>query len=93
MSLELKDYLRVHKEGLTLKVKVQPRAKKKGFLGTLGDEGQGDIIRWGVSSPPEKGKANEELLEGLSKALQISNKKLSILSGEHHRTKVVLIRR
>lgn len=82
----LKRHLKQHKLGQTLQIKVQPRSRKKGFLGV-----QGEIVRWGVLSPAEDGKANDELITDLSKALKVPKATLSIIKGATHRLKVVLV--
>lgn len=84
--MDVKEFLKIHRLGHTITIKVTPRAKTTGFLGS-----QGETVKWGVSSPPEDGKANEELIKSLAKALGIPKRNISILSGEQHRTKVLLI--
>ncbi len=44
-----------------------------------------------VHSPPEGGKANQELLEILAKALGVPKSELSLVSGEKSRNKVVAL--
>ncbi|WP_457678072.1 DUF167 domain-containing protein [Thermovibrio sp.] len=44
-----------------------------------------------VTAPPEKGKANEALIELLSKRLKVPKRSISIVSGQTSRVKRVFI--
>ena len=77
----------VHKDGVTLKIRVIPKT------GTIGPRGVSDgHLKWGVSSVPEDGKANKELIVAISKLLKIPKSEIEILSGESSRNKVLLLR-
>ena len=65
-------------------VKVVPRSSKAEVLGK-----EGDVIKVKVTSPPEGGKANKELLEVLSKWLGVKKSKVKIVSGETSRKKLI----
>jgi uncharacterized protein (TIGR00251 family) len=73
-------------EGLILKVKVAPRARREGVLGLLGDS-----LKVAVSAVPEKGKANQRLLQVLAQALQLPEHRLQLLTGHGDRHKRVRI--
>lgn len=62
------------------KIKVIPNAKKNEVI----QEGERIVVR--VTSPPEKGKANKEVIKILSKYF---NSKVRIISGEKNREKFI----
>jgi uncharacterized protein (TIGR00251 family) len=73
-------------DSLTLKVKVEPRSSKSEIVGSYGDG-----IKVKLTSPPVEGKANKELLEVLSKELNVRKKDIEIISGHSSKNKVVRI--
>ncbi|HMQ80545.1 MAG TPA: DUF167 domain-containing protein [Ignavibacteria bacterium] len=44
-----------------------------------------------VSVPPEKGKANEKVIELLAKELKIAKSRISLIRGESSREKLFLV--
>jgi uncharacterized protein (TIGR00251 family) len=70
----------------TISVRVIPRASKAGIAGT-----RGDAILIRLTAPPVEGAANAELIEVLAKALDVSKRAVSIVSGERGRQKRVRI--
>jgi hypothetical protein len=54
-------------------------------------EVNGDEIKIGIQSEPQKGKANKELLEKISKHFKISKSSIRIISGEKSRKKIIEI--
>lgn len=71
---------------MMLKIKVTPNAKQNAIVGF-----QGDILKIKLHATPEKGKANELLIEFLSKELRIPKSNIRILSGHTSRLKKVEI--
>ncbi len=67
----------------TITVKVKPGAKKRGILET----GEGLIVH--LTSPPEKGKANEELIEVLSEYFRTAKSNINIKKGKSSRIKII----
>lgn len=59
-----------------LQIKVVPGASSSGIAGWLGD-----ALKIRVSAPPEKGKANKEVLALLSEVLQVPLSSLKISRG------------
>ena len=49
----------------------------------------GDALRVRVNAPPVEGAANEAVVEVLAKALGVAKRRVSIVSGERSRSKVV----
>lgn len=75
------------KEGIALRVRVQPRASRAGIEGVVGK-----ALRVRLNSPPADGKANIELIELLSDALQIRKSDITIIKGHASRDKLIAIR-
>ncbi|MBK1648699.1 DUF167 family protein [Rhabdochromatium marinum] len=65
-----------------LRVRVQPRARRDGFAEPLGE-----AIKLQLRAPPVDGKANASLIAFLAKAFGVSRAEVTLLSGEHSRTK------
>ena len=81
--------LRDHPEGCTLSVRVQPGARKTAFLGLSAD---GARWRIAIAAPPVENAANHALLRFLSDHFALSRASVLLLSGEHGRDKVILLR-
>jgi uncharacterized protein (TIGR00251 family) len=73
-------------EGVTLRVRVQPRASKD----ALGGEREGALVVR-LSAPPVEGAANEALARFLGKALGIAPSAVRILKGLTSRQKLVAV--
>jgi len=71
-------------DGVTLTVKVVPRASKPGL--SVDDDG---TLRARLHSPPVEGAANEELIAMLAAAFGSPRRAVTILGGAHSRTKRV----
>ena len=56
--------------------KVVPGSSRTVLAGILGD-----MLKIKISSPPEKGKANKEVIEYLTKVLGVKKNCVSIISG------------
>ena len=78
--------LREHLEGVLLSVRVQPGSRKSGILGVHGTQ-----LKVAVHAPPEKGKANEALVEVLAKTLGLRKKQIVLQQGATNQNKVVLL--
>jgi uncharacterized protein (TIGR00251 family) len=72
--------------GLTINVRVIPRAGKSGVAGT-----RGDALLVRLQAPPVDGAANEELIAVLAEALGVPKRQLSIVSGARSRQKRVAL--
>ncbi len=77
--------LKTHKEGLLIHVKVTPGASRAAV-----SMNNPEALTVRLTSAPVEGKANKELIRLLAKALGVAPSRLSILSGETSRRKVVL---
>lgn len=69
-----------------ISLRVHPNAAENRVMGFA--EG---VLQVRVSAPPVKGKANQELIAFLSKALGVGKGSLSILKGHTSRNKVIAI--
>ncbi len=73
-------------QGYILKLHVVPGARQTAVAGLHGDR-----LKVKVASPPEKGRANQELLEFLARSLKVPLKDVRLTSGAASRAKVVAV--
>jgi uncharacterized protein (TIGR00251 family) len=78
--------LRATADGVTLRVRVQPRASKDALSG----EREGALVVR-LTAPPVEGKANEALARFLGKALGVAPSAVRVRSGTTGRNKVVSV--
>jgi uncharacterized protein (TIGR00251 family) len=72
---------------MILTVKVTPNARANSL------EGMHDgVLKVRIKAPPDKGKANEELVAFLADLLQVAKSQISILSGHAGRLKRIEIK-
>lgn len=67
-------------------IKVSPGSSKSAFSGI-----ETGILKIKLNSPPVDGKANEECVRLLSKALKVSKTSITILSGEKSKLKRIQV--
>jgi uncharacterized protein (TIGR00251 family) len=69
---------------MTLRVRVQPRARKNALAGRIEQE-------WKLllTAPPIEGRANQACIEFFSRALGIPQSRVRLVSGEKSRHKVL----
>jgi len=67
-----------------LRLRVAPGARRSEIVGR-----HGDAWRVRVTAPPDRGRANEEVLEVLAAALDVRPRQLRLVSGASSRDKVV----
>jgi len=79
-------WLRVGNDFVTIEVVVRPSSPRREVLRT---DARGIVIA--IASPPERGKANDELIRLIAKLAQVPRSAVAILSGETSRRKVVKI--
>jgi uncharacterized protein (TIGR00251 family) len=73
-------------DGCTLTLRIQPGAKKNAVLTP-----HGDALRIALTAPPVDGKANEALITFIAEALSLPRARISLLSGQTSRSKVLRI--
>jgi uncharacterized protein (TIGR00251 family) len=69
-----------------LNVKVVPGSSRDQIVGWLGD-----ALKIKVMAPPEKGRANEAVVEILAEKLDISTDDIEVVSGHSSTSKVIAI--
>ena len=74
-------------EGVVIAVRVKPRARRAGLLGR-----HDDGIKVAVRAAPERGRANDELIEVLAAALAVRRDQVEIVAGTGSQHKQVRIR-
>jgi uncharacterized protein (TIGR00251 family) len=71
---------------VTIQVVARPGSSRRGIMRHDPD---GLVIA--LNSPPEKGKANGELIDLFARALRVPRSTVTIVRGQHGRRKTVLI--
>lgn len=71
-------------DGVTVKVKVQPRAAKNEIYGIMED-----ALRVRLTSPPVDGEANAACTAFLGHFFRIAKSKVTIINGHTSRTKTI----
>ena len=74
-----------------LSVKLTPKASKNAIQGWASDADGKRFLKCSVTAVPEKGKANEALIELLSKEWKLPKKAFSLIRGETDRLKLFKI--
>ena len=75
------------KNGIIIIVRARPGAKQTKMLGEYDG-----AVRIALAAPPEKGKANKELVRFLAKEFEVTQTDIEITGGETSKDKRVLIR-
>lgn len=75
-----------HPNGVVIKVKARPGARRNAFAG-LHD----GALRVDVTAAPEKGKANEAIIALLAKHFQLSKSRIELLSSSANPQKKFLL--
>ena len=73
--------------GAALAIRVTPRASRNEIVEILPD----NTIKIRLTAPPIDGKANEALIEFLSKVLSVPKTRIDIVAGQTGRDKLVTI--
>jgi uncharacterized protein len=74
---------------MTLRVKVIPRSARSELAGELAD----GTLKVRIAAPPEKGKANAELVRLLAAHFNVAPSDIEILSGHSASLKLVRVNR
>jgi uncharacterized protein (TIGR00251 family) len=73
--------------GTLVRVIVRPNSKEKEFIAEVSPE----AIIINLKGPAREGKANSELLKGLSKVLKVSTADIRLVAGYKSKEKTVLL--
>lgn len=84
--MNLKEFIKLEIWENFFEFKIVPNSKNTKFVGFYGDK-----FKLKISSPPENNKANNEIIDYLSKNLEINKKNISIISWEHSTLKMIKI--
>ncbi len=82
----MSSYVSETKEGVILRVQVQPRASRDEIVGL-----HGDALKIRINAAPVAGAANKQLLKFLAKKLRIPRNHLCLQSGGRSRAKHIAI--
>jgi len=73
-------------DGVTFAVRVLPRSSRNEIVG----ESEG-VLKIKLTAPPVEGAANKALVEFLSGKLKVAKSRISIVTGQSGRSKVVAV--
>ena len=71
---------------MIIRLKVVPSSSRDQIVGWLGD-----ALKIKVAAPPEKGKANQAVIQLLARTMRIETAAIRVLSGESSPNKIVEI--
>ncbi|MGN6547330.1 MAG: DUF167 domain-containing protein [Aureliella sp.] len=72
--------------GVILPVRAQPGARREGIVGE-----QAGALKVAVTAPPDRGRANEAIIEVLADSLGVAKSSITLLSGPTSRQKKFLL--
>jgi uncharacterized protein len=72
--------------GVTLSVRLHPRAKRNAITGEVGD-----ALKISLTAPPIDGRANEACIAFLAEVLNVPRSSITITSGQSSRNKGIRI--
>ena len=78
--------MRVANDEVMFEVTARPGASRRGVIGVSGDR-----LVVAVHSPPDKGKANDELIDYLAREMRVPRSALLIVRGVTSRRKTIRI--
>ena len=84
----LRPFFRVDGNGMTVALKVQPKASRDAILGVV-ETPDGWALKVAVTAPADKGKANAAVVALLAKAFGLAKRDVTLTLGETDRRKVV----
>ncbi len=80
------EWLREREGGVLISVRVQPKASRNRH------SIEGEKLKVWITSPPVEGKANEALVEYISKIIGVKKSSVVIEKGEKSREKLLFIK-
>ena len=78
--------MRVSIDEVVVEVTARPGASRLGVIGVSGDR-----LIIAINSQPDKGKANDELIEYLAREMRVPRSALLIVRGEKSRHKTIRV--
>jgi uncharacterized protein (TIGR00251 family) len=79
-------WMRVSIDEVVLEVTARPGASRRGVVGVSGGR-----LAIAIHSKPEKGEANDELIEYLAREIRVPRSAIMIVRGESSRRKTIRI--
>lgn len=79
-------WYQIRENGVSVSIRVQPRASRNEICGVLGDE-----LKIALTSPPVDGEANKACIEFLAKLFSCPKKSVVIESGFTGRSKRIFL--
>jgi hypothetical protein len=76
---------------MKIRIRVTPNAGRSEISGWEVDPAAGRVLRVRVAAPPVEGKANNELRDLLSKALQVPKSQVTLDKGGSGRVKTFVV--
>jgi uncharacterized protein (TIGR00251 family) len=83
---------RIVPDGVRVRLKVTPKAKRNQFGGLLDEPDGGKALKVQVTAAPESGKANEAVIALMAQEWGVAKSAISVVSGATDRRKLVEIR-
>ncbi len=87
MTLEFKT---IFTPNSTIRIKVKPGAKQNSINGFIEIDGY-SYLKISIKQIPEKGKANDEIINFLSSLVKVPKSKIQIVSGQKAQYKIIKI--
>ena len=75
------------REGIRLRIRVQPRATQNQVIGV-----HGDALKVRITSPPVDGAANKQCVQFIAKYMGLSRSAVELVSGASSRNKTIHLR-
>jgi uncharacterized protein (TIGR00251 family) len=76
-------------DGVRIRLRVQPRARRNRVGGLAPEADGGTALRVAVTAPPEDGKANAAVVGQLAEAWKLPKSSLSVVAGAADRRKTI----
>ncbi len=73
-------------DGVTFSVRISPRASRSAINGT-----HAGALKVSIAAPPVDGEANTALCSFLAAALGVPKRNVTIVQGEHSKSKVIAV--
>lgn len=86
MSDSLETTVEAATDGVVIRVRAQPGARRNGVTGVR--EGELCVA---VTAPPDRGRANDAIVKVLAEAIGVSRSRVKILSGQTNRHKRLVV--
>jgi len=77
-----------HADGITIRVRVHPKARRERISGVLGD-----ALKLELTAPPVDGEANKACIRFFAQFLKVPRSSVTIAAGLSSRNKVVRVTR